>query len=109
MANSSNLIPINKRTKSEARKISQKGGKKSGEARREKKKLRELLENMLIAVDEDGLTYSEKILFALIQKALSGDVKAFEVIRDTVGEKPNDKDNGEKRELPVFNINGVKI
>jgi hypothetical protein len=49
MANNQNLKPpINKRPTSEARKISRKGGIKSGEVRREKKKLREQLE---IAID----------------------------------------------------------
>ena len=28
---------------------------------------------------------------SLIKKAMSGDVRAFEVIRDTIGEKPTDK------------------
>ena len=32
-----------------------------------------------------------KINEALLLKALNGDTKAFEVIRDTVGEKPVDK------------------
>ena len=36
MANEQNLIPVTKRTKSEAREISKKGGIKSGEARRKK-------------------------------------------------------------------------
>ena len=109
MANNKNLIPINTRTKSEARKISQKGGKKSGEVRREKKKLREKLADMLETMDGEGATYSEKILIALINKALTGDVKAFEVIRDTIGEKPTGKEGDEQRELPIININGVKI
>ena len=30
----------------------------------------------------------EKISIALIEKALTGDVRAFETIRDTIGEKP---------------------
>jgi hypothetical protein len=31
------------------------------------------------------------VTLALIEKAMSGDTKAFEVIRDTIGEKPVDK------------------
>ena len=30
-------------------------------------------------------------MLALIEKALEGNVKAFEVLRDTVGEKPSDR------------------
>ena len=36
-----NLIPMNKRTKDERRKLGQKAGEASGEARRKKKRLRE--------------------------------------------------------------------
>ena len=39
---------------------------------------------------EQGNT-QENIITALIDKAQSGDVRAFEVIRDTIGEKPTDK------------------
>lgn len=38
-----NLIPVNKRTKDEAREISRKGGIKSGEVRQEKKTIKEAL------------------------------------------------------------------
>jgi len=33
----------------------------------------------------------QKVSLALIQQALEGNTKAFEVIRDTIGEKPVDK------------------
>lgn len=42
MANEKNLIPQNRRTKSEQREIARKGGKKSGEVRRQKAVLRKL-------------------------------------------------------------------
>jgi hypothetical protein len=48
--------------------------------------LREQLEILL----ENGNT-QESVAVALIEKAMGGDVKAFEVLRDTVGEKPVDK------------------
>lgn len=75
----------------EARKNGQKGGVRSGEARREKKRLRELLELALERKGDDGQTTAEAVTAALVAKALTGDVKAYEVIRDTVGEKPTDK------------------
>lgn len=48
-----NLIPFNELTKEEQRKIAQMGGIKSGEVRRERKKLKELLEIALLLADED--------------------------------------------------------
>ncbi len=86
MANEQNLIPHNKRSKNEARENGRKGGVASGEARRKRKSLREQLELLL----ENGDT-QESIAVALIEKAMKGDVKAFEVIRDTIGEKPVEK------------------
>lgn len=84
--NEQNLIPQNRRTKREQREIASKGGKKSGEARRDRKKLKEAL-LLLLAKGET----QDNICLALIEKAQSGDTKAFEVIRDTIGEKPVDK------------------
>lgn len=70
----------------EARKNGRKGGIKSGQIRKERKALKEQLLMMLECGD-----IQENICLALIDKAQSGDIKAFEVIRDTIGEKPSDK------------------
>jgi len=87
MANNENLKPpINKRPTDEQREIRIKAGIKSGERRRERKALKEQLLLML----ESGEVQS-KLCTALIDKALKGDTKAFEIIRDTIGEKPTDK------------------
>lgn len=92
MANSENLKPMNKRTKTEQREIAQKAGKKSGEARREKKKLKELLEMALEMTDEStGETNAMAITAALIKQAKKGNVLAYTTIRDTKGEKPVEK------------------
>jgi hypothetical protein len=84
MPNVDNLQPV--RSKKEARERGKIGGQKSGEARREKKQLREELILLLQASNTQ-----EKISVALINEALKGNVKAFEVIRDTIGEKPVSK------------------
>lgn len=84
MANTSNLKPV--RTKSEARKRGKKGGIASGKARKERKALRE---ELLLLLSKDDT--QEKVSLALIKQALDGNTKAFEVIRDTIGEKPVDK------------------
>lgn len=84
MANEQNLKPV--KSKKEARERGRKGGLASGEARRKRKTLKEELLLML----SDGET-QQSVTLALIEKAMSGDTKAFEVIRDTIGEKPVDK------------------
>lgn len=81
MANEQNLKPV--RTKSEAREKGKAGGIASGKARRERKTLKDELLLLL----ENGDT-QKKISLSLIQQALDGNTKAYEIIRDTVGEKP---------------------
>ena len=88
--NKENLIPLNERTKDEVREIATKGGIKSGKVRREKKLLKELLEEALLTETDTGNKYID-ITRALIEQAASGNVKAFEVIRDTMGQKPTEK------------------
>lgn len=82
MANEQNLIPQNKRTKSEQREIAKKGGQASGKARRERKTLKEELITLL-----ETNNYNKKISLSLIQEALRGNVKAFKIIRDTIRRK----------------------
>ena len=88
MANKENLrVP----TSSEARINGKKGGIASGESRRRKKLLRECLDELLAreyTSDGKTLTGSEALAAALMKKAMKGDVKAFEALRDTAGEKP---------------------
>lgn len=88
--NPDKLKPV--RSKREASERGRKGGRASGAARREKKTLRQRLELLLKAQNEaSGQENADAITTALINKALAGDVKAFEVIRDTMGEKPVSK------------------
>lgn len=85
-----NLIPMNERTEEEQREIARMGGIASGKARKEKKLLRELLEDALSKGTETDNEYIN-ITLALIRQANEGNVKAYEVIRDTLGQKPIDK------------------
>lgn len=75
----------------EARKNGKKGGLKSGESRRKKKLLRELLEIALAMKDDDGRTEAENVVAALVREAKGGNVKAFEAIQSTIGEKPKEE------------------
>ena len=95
MANEQNLKPI--QSTSEARERGRKGGIASGEARRARKTLRAELEALLAVhpTDKDGkeseLSYQSAMAVAILKKALKGDTKAFELIRDTIGEKPAER------------------
>lgn len=86
MANEQNLKPNSERTPSERRENARKAGKASGKKRREQKTLKEEL--LLLLAEGDT---QKKISLAVIQKALKGDLKAFELIRDTTGQKAVEK------------------
>lgn len=95
------LIPLNQRTKEEQKEIQRKGGISSGKSRRNKAMLKDCL-NILMEKkyldDKTGkkVTGAELLAINLFTKALEeGDTakasRAFEVIRDTSGQKPIDK------------------
>lgn len=83
-----NLTP---KSSNEARENGRVGGIKSGEARRQKKKLCDELLILLDVVDKNGKTIRENICFSLIQQALNGNIRAFETIRSSIGESPVEK------------------
>lgn len=84
--NPQNLISADKRTLEERKKVASRAGKASGESRRRKKTLRE----ELLAILSDG-DIQNRVSLALVQQALLGNVKAFETLRDTIGQKPVEK------------------
>lgn len=86
MANEQNLIRNEDLTPEERRKRASKAGKASVEARRKRKTLKEEL--LLLLETED---YNKKISLAMIKEAMLGNTKAFNTIRDTIGEKPVEK------------------
>lgn len=83
------------RTTAEQQKIASAGGQASGEARRRKRDIRLALEALLEKdiTDKHGniMSTAEAIAIKQIEKALKGDTKAFEVVRDSAGQKPSDK------------------
>ena len=87
MANEKNLQKL---TTEKAREIGRLGGIASGKAKKEKRMLKELLEDALSKGTETDNEYVN-ITLALIREANKGNVKAYEVIRDTLGQKPIDK------------------
>ena len=113
MANEQNLIPMTERTPEERREIARKGAEATNKLRREKKTLKMELEALLEIMDEKGDSVQKKMSFALIKKAIKGDVRAFETIRDTIGQKPKenlnidfDKNREQAQEL-LANIKGM--
>lgn len=100
------LKPV--QSKEEAKERGRKGGIASGKARREKKLMRDTLDIILSMPMKNGknadvesirsfaalkgknISVQEAILIAQVQKAMKGDTKAAEYVRDTVGQKPVD-------------------
>ena len=109
MANNENLIPFSKRSKSEAREYGKKGGKASGAARRKKADFRKTLNALLTAeIDSEewtpfleslGLdsTVEAAVNAAMIREALSGNVKAYIAIRDTLGQTTKSEEDLEEQ------------
>lgn len=90
--NPQNLIPQSKKSPEERSKIAKMGGIASGEAKRKKKTFRAAMEAILETevIDKNGnkIDLLTAISAKQIEKANKGDTKAFEVIRDTIGQKP---------------------
>ena len=94
MANEQNLVRGDEAHKLTAEEAS-KGGKRSAEVRRQKRDLRRALEILLERgfKDKHGneVTGAEAITAKLFEQAMNGNVRAFETLRDTVGQKPVEK------------------
>ena len=110
--NEQNLIPFtSEQNREEAKKNGRKGGIASGKARREKKLLKDQIKLLLslpfpdvqdkngkklkgmfkqLGIDEDNIDNQMAMVIAMWQRALKGDVNAFNTLRDTVGEKPKE-------------------
>jgi len=90
MANEQNLKPI--KDSQIARELQEKSVQKRKENQEKEKTFKAMLLLALNEVSkETGKTKREEINDAIINRARCGDTKAFEVIRDTIGEKPVDK------------------
>ena len=86
-----NLIPMSERTKEEVREIATKGGINSGESRRLKKTMKEVLQAMLneVPIDEENknkLTNQQLATLGLIKGARQGNASNYKTILETLGE-----------------------
>ena len=79
---------------SEAREQGRRGGIRSGEVRRERKQLREALEEALaLPCEVEGMELSnvEAVAIALVREAREGNVSAFRELRNTVDGMPTQR------------------
>lgn len=119
MANEQNLKPV--RTKKEARERGKKGGIKSGKVRAKNKTFKEIINKFLDGQVSDERLKQQMIefgfadkevsnkscaVFALWKEAIKGNTKAFELMRDTIGEKPIEQI--QNLNPPVINIERPK-
>jgi hypothetical protein len=92
-----NLKPFtSEQSREEAAKNGAKGGIASGEARRRKRDLKLAMQALLEADVKDKRTGevmsgAEALALAQFRKAMKSDSKAFEIVRDTAGQKPVEK------------------
>lgn len=103
-----NLSPITERTTPEQRReIASKGGKAKAEAQRQRKEMKDMIQDIFSIgikkgkVYEDiksledakgkNLTVGQALILAQVKKAMTGDTRAMEFLRDTMGEKPTNK------------------
>ena len=94
MANEENLKPI--RDSKRARELQEKSAKKRRENLEKRRTLKEELNLLLLRGDTQ-----ERMSLSLIEEALKGNTKAFEIIRDTIGEKPVEKLEAEVKETKI--------
>lgn len=110
MANEQNLIPFtSEQNREEAKKNGAKGGKKSGEVRRQRKAMKEQIDMLLslpfkqidkldfienLGIDKDKIDNQMALLVAMYGRALKGDVQAFKEIREVAQDNQTiSKDN----------------
>ena len=100
-----NLIPMNKRTKEEAREYGRKGGIESGKTRQKKATMKKILEDMLNEVanvkgNTNNLTYAELVTLGLIKGATKGNAINYKTIMEVKGELTPENETKE----PIINI-----
>ena len=113
MPNEKNLIPMDQRSKSEARELGRNGGIASGVSRRRKRSLKEAADLYLSlpvsdrkmwnkisrrGVDPDDIDNQMAMIIGLTMAATAGDAKAAKVIVDLLGE---DAHSGEAAVHPL--------
>ena len=94
--------------------IARQGAIASAAVRKEKRTMREIAETILsknVTTSDGVVTVKYAILAKAIDKALKGNLPATEFIRDTIGEKPTDKQEvtGAFNIMPSVEVNGKEL
>ena len=55
-----------------------------------------------LGIPEEEINVQMALCVAMTQQALQGNIKAFELIRDTIGQNPINELENEKREMIIF-------
>ena len=99
MANIENLIPNSERSPEQLREMTSKGGKKSGQVRKERKKFAELFNSYLdkkvtneqikeqmkqFGFKDEECTNKNAMVLAQYKEALKGSTQAFIAVRDSM-------------------------
>ena len=85
MANEQNLIPLNKRSKSEQREIQSSGGKARAKKINDRKIFKEVIEEYL------GIHIDDIVLSMINEAKKKGNVQAAIWLRDTAHQKPKEQ------------------
>lgn len=104
--NDENLVSFKDMTASRQREIASAGGKACQRKKKEKKLLKDTIEEFLQAINPaTGNDFQIDLVNSMLQKALEGDVSAFNTLRDTAGQKP--KEDVAVVNMPIINIKGL--
>lgn len=105
MAGEENLIPMNERSKEEARELGRKGGIESGRVRKQnadiKKRIREIanmaltdgeIKDIKTLADAKGanLSIADALVVKLVTMALGGNIKAMNKLMELLGNDPTE-------------------
>ena len=123
MANEQNLIPLNQRSKEDAKKIQQMGGQARGAARKRKRSMREAAEYYLSlpvmdkkaisrfekdGIDADDIDNQMAIIVGLARSAMRGDSKSAKLLMEMLGENPKEEPNGNQEQQHCALIDAIK-
>ena len=119
MSGEENLIPMNKRSKEEIKEIAGRGGRKSGETRRRKRDLKNIVNMMLNAdltdankkkvdkicpnIPDEALTVNALLVAGQIKSAYQGNTKAFQALAEYQNQAQKDVKE-ERYTIPITDI-----
>lgn len=122
MPNEKNLVPLNKRTKSEQREIQSTGGIASGVSRRRKRALKDAADYYLSlpvsdrrrwnklarrGIDPEDIDNQMAMIVGLTEAATAGDARAGRLIVDILGEDAREDQAAQQLESAAELLGGI--